>query len=151
MNNPFKFNWVLVDELSIGTPPKNLDDIEILSKKGIKSILRLCSLEESKNKNIEQKLIKEFNYQYSILPDHKSGRAPSTRELKDSLNKLILLKNNGPVFVHCFAAVERSPLLCMAYLIKFMKLDLSQSLEYLKRVNETTNPLNNQLEVLKDL
>ena len=143
-------NWVLIDELGIGTPPRSLEDLEVLLDMGIKSILSLCSTSESNNKNIMNEIKKYFNYEYAILPDHKSGRAPSNIEIEDALNKLVLLRENGPVFVHCLAAAERSPIICMKYLMRFKKLDLITSLEYLRRVNQSTNPLKIQLDVLKN-
>ena len=145
----FKANWVLVDELAIGNPPRSPKDIGLLVNMGIKSILSLCSIEESENKNIQNEIKRYFNHEYSILPDHKSGRAPSNLEIEDALNKLLLLKKKGPVFVHCLAAAERSPIICMKYLMRFMHLDLITSLEYLRRVNKSTNPLKMQLDSIK--
>ena len=57
----------------------------------------------------------------------------------------------GSVFVHCVAAMERSPLICMAWLISKKNLDLSQSLDYMMQVHPGTSPLPEQLKLLNDL
>ena len=54
------------------------------------------------------------------------------------------------VFLHCVAAMERSPLVCMAWLIKHKNLSITQSLDYMMSINKGTNPLPSQLKVLND-
>ena len=39
-------------------------------------------------------------------------------ELKTALGYLAELKQEGPVFVHCVAAMERSPLVCLGWLVQ---------------------------------
>ena len=39
----FKFDWVLKDQIAIGSFPKNNADIDFLKKKRIISVLNLCS------------------------------------------------------------------------------------------------------------
>ena len=58
------------------------------------------------------------------------------------------IKNNGPVYVHCVASVERSPLLCLAILIQDKKLKFQDALDYLMQVHPQTNPLIGQLKLL---
>ena len=82
------------------------------------------------------------------LPDHKTGKLPSYDELTGAINKLIELKKKGAVFIHCFASVERSPLVCMGFLMIKKNCDLFMAIEYMNRVHPETNPLNEQLEKL---
>ena len=60
------------------------------------------------------------------------------------------LMDKGSVLVHCYAGVERSPLICIAWLMKNKGLDLDDSLRYLMEVNPGTNPLPQQLNLLRD-
>ena len=53
----------------------------------------------------------------------------------------------GPVYVHCFAAMENH-LICMAWLVKKLNLSPQESLEYLQSVHKSTNPLPNQMKLL---
>ena len=73
----FLFNWVLTNELAIGNAPKNEDALKKLKKEEIKSVISLCSEEESKLADNIQNL---FDCNRIILPDHKSGRYPSLDE-----------------------------------------------------------------------
>ena len=144
----FKVNWVLNQELAVGTAPQKQKHLKKLADEGIKSILSLCDENELKN---DLNLAELFDHKRYVLPDHKTGKILSTIELNESLVILKDLLKSGPVFVHCYAAVERSPLVCMAWLIKEHHLTLQQSLDYLMQANSGTNPLPGQLRVLKEI
>ena len=146
--NKFKINWILNQELAVGTAPQKQKDLARLADEGIKSIFSLCGENEVKNDlNLEDL----FEHKRYVLPDHKTGKILSCMELKESLVILRNLLKSGPVFVHCYAAVERSPLVCMAWLMKEHRLTLQQSLDYLMQTNPGTNPLPGQLRVLKEI
>ena len=146
--NKFKINWILNEELAVGTAPRKQKHLDKLSEEGIKSILSLCGENEVKS---DIKLDKLFLHKRFVLPDHKTGQIISCMEIKESLFILKNLLNSGPVFVHCYAAVERSPLICMAWLMKEHHLTMQQSLDYLMQTNPGTNPLPAQLKVLKEI
>ena len=67
-------------------------------------------------------------------------------EIENAVNILKKLLCNGPVFMHCHAAVERSPLISIAFLLKEKKLNLTQAYEYVKQQNRKTNILLDQLK-----
>ena len=144
----FKFNWVLTNELAIGEAPKNQIALDKLKKEKIKSIISLCSEEEAK---LADNIKNLFNCKRIILPDHRSGRYPSINQLKEVLNLIEILKNNGPIFVHCVAAMERSPLVCMGWLVREHGLDSLEALEYMMQVHKGTSPLQGQLDLLNKL
>ena len=146
--NKFKINWVLNQELAVGTAPQKQKHLEKLADEGIKSIFSLCGENEVKN---DLNLDELFEHKRYVLPDHKTGKIISSIELNEALAILGNLIKFGPVFVHCYAAVERSPLVCMAWLMKEHHLTLEQSLDYLMQTNPGTNPLPNQLRVLKEI
>ena len=85
------------------------------------------------------------------IPDHRAGRVPTLIELQTVLDTLTTLMIKGPVFVHCLASVERSPLVCMAWLVKKYNLSPQQSLDYLMKVHPGTNPLPEQFSLLNSL
>ena len=57
---------------------------------------------------------------------------------------------NGVTFIHCFAAIERSPLLCILFIMDEYNLSLEEALDYLKKVHKNTNPRNNQLLLIQN-
>lgn len=144
----FKVDWVLVDELAVGPCPKNQQSLNILSDLKIKVVLSLCSEKECRLPlDIEEK----FKCHRYILPDHTYGRCLTENELLSTLNLIGEIKQFGPLFVHCVASVERSPLVCMAWLIKEHNLSAESALEYLREIHPLTNPFPEQFALLKKI
>ena len=143
-----QYSWVLIDEIAVGEAPKREEDLDSLEKIGIKSILTLCSEEEVL---LPSEIGVRFSHLRSFMPDHNGNRLPTTEEVKGALSKLNSLLNKGAVYVHCYAGIERSPLLCMAWLMTNKKLDQQTSLEYMMQTHPKTNPLAGQLNLLKTL
>ena len=138
------FDWVLINKLAVGSKPIDKSDILFLEKKGIKSILNLCEEEEAPF--VETSRLKFIR---CTLPDHKKKEIITIQEIKNALIYLEDLLNHGPVFVHCYASVERSPLICTAWLVKKLNLSLVVALDYMKQTHKETNPLSEQIEQLK--
>ena len=143
----FKFNWVLNGKLAIGTFPRFEEDLIKIRENHIKSIFGLCHPDEASYPEILETIFKSVRY---VLPDHKSDKLVSPENLLYARNTLSKLLEEGPVFIHCIAAMERSPLVCMAWLIKNKNLSITQSLDYMMSINKSTNPLPSQLKVLND-
>ena len=141
----FKFNWVLINELAISSAPTKVDDIEKIEKEGIKSILTLCAEKEVK---LAENISSKFSHRRFILPDHTCQKDLNVNDLENALNYINELIQHGPTLVHCYAGIERSPLLCMAWLIKKKGLDFDSALRYMMQVNPGTNPLPKQLLLL---
>ena len=57
----------------------------------------------------------------------------------------------GAVYIHCVAAMERSPLVCLAWLVQEHNLKPARALDYLMQVHPGTNPLPGQLALLQEL
>ena len=142
----FKFNWVLVNELAISSAPSKEENLEYIFNEGIKSILTLCSEDEIKLPN---KITQKFNHRRLVLPDHSYKINLKYEDINKALVIIEELVKEGPVLVHCYAGVERSPLICIAWLMKSKGLDLDDSLRYLMDVNPGTNPLPKQLNLLR--
>ena len=135
------FNWILVNKFAIGTPLINQKDTYFLKEKKIISILDLRNEYDLLKINYEKQLAlySEFNLRRISLPDHNSKRLATTSEIQNAVNILDKLLRNGPVFMHCHASVERSPLISVAYLMKTKNLNCIQAYEYVKQQNKITN------------
>ena len=142
------FDWVIKNELAVGKSPKLEKDLDFLKTKGIKSVLSLCSDEEGQ---IHSGIKTIFNYQQFILPDHKKDKSITSEHLEKAINNLSYLIKNKPVYVHCVASVERSPLVCMAWLLKTNYLTPIEALEYMNHTHKLTNPLPGHLATLNEL
>ena len=144
------FNWISINKLAIGTPLLTTSDKNLLKEKAIYSILDLRNesdlLDIDTNKYF--KLVDEFNYLNIPLPDHKFGRFSNVDEIKKAVFELEKLIKIGPVFMHCHAAAERSPLISIAYLYKRRGLSLIQASDYVKQQNKSTNLHIKQLDLI---
>ena len=143
----FQIDWVLIDELAIGPAPRAERHVLRLHEAGVKAVLSLCSKEEAPPpSSIEE----QFACSRLVLPDHRSGRLPEPTELLEALTLLGQLHHiHGSVFVHCVAAMERSPLVCLAWLLQRHQLSPETALDYLMQVHPGTNPLPGQLALLR--
>ena len=144
----FRISWVLVNELAVGPAPRAERHLDRLEGEGIAAVLSLCAEEEAPPPPGQAE---RFACARVVLPDHRSGRAPEQAELQQALDRLVDLRQRGPVFVHCLAAMERSPLLCLAWLVQGHGLSPQRALDYLQEIHPATNPLPGQLRLLKNL
>ena len=140
-----KIDWVLNDQLAIGAVPRDNNDLRVLKKYGFVWIFSLCSKEEI---NVEVNFEDYFSCKRVILPDHKYKEALTIDQLNLAINTLAEIIESGPVYIHCVAGIERSPLVCMAWLVKNYNLTPTQALDYLMDVHKGTNPLPAQLNLL---
>jgi len=144
----FQLNWVLVEELAIGPAPRSERHLDRLQEAGIKAVLSLCGPVEAA---LPDGLDERFAHQRCFLPDHRAGRVPQLSELEQALDVLAALREQGPVYVHCVAAMERSPLVCLAWLVSRHGQTPERALDYLMQVHPGTNPLPGQLALLLGL
>ena len=145
----FRIDWVLVNQLAVGPAPRTDQHLQQLADDGVRAVLSLCSPQEAPP---PEGLNSRFACKRQVLPDHRSGRSPRLEELRDALGLMEQLhRENGPVFVHCVAAMERSPLVCMGWLVQQHKLSPHEALDYIMQVHPGTNPLPAQLSLLKEL
>ena len=144
----FKFDWVLIDDIAIGTVPTKTKHLAKLKKEGIKGVLNLCTEEEAK---CIDNLKDSFAFKRVILPDHRQKKLLTKDNIITALNELEKLNKLGPTFIHCFASMERSPIICMAWLIKKNEMNCFQAMDYLMMVHQGTSPLAEQFNVLKSI
>ena len=144
----FRIDWVLVNELAIGPAPQAERHLDRLVQEGVQGLLSLCSEQEAPPPpGLQQRFVCER----FVLPDHRAGRLPQRHELLEALQRLAQLTSSGPVYVHCVAAMERSPMVCLAWLVTRQGLTPQRALDYLMQVHQGTNPLPGQLRLLQDL
>ena len=141
----FSLSWVLVGELALGPAPQAERHLDHLETERITGVLSLCSEQEAAAPNW---MAERFCCRRLVLPDHRAGRSLQLEELEQAMGLLGELQMQGPVFVHCVAAMERSPLLCLAWLMVRHGLSQQRALDYLMQVHPGTNPLPAKLALL---
>ena len=144
----FPVSWVLVKELAVGPAPVETRHLDRLAIEGIAGILSLCSTQErAEPDGLDQR----FHCQRVVLPEPRSQGNPNIEQLKQALNALAELRTHGPVYVHCVAAVERSPLVCMAWLMQQHGVSRQHALDYMLEVHPGTSPSSDLLSILNEL
>lgn len=142
-------DWVLRAELAIGPAPLQPSHLVALEQAGVRSVLSLCSVEEA-----PPPAGMELRFQCSrlVLADHRQPVPSSAAQLAQALALLEQLwEKAAPVYVHCVAAVERSPLVCMGWLMRRHGLSRLQALDYLMQIHPGSSPLPHQLALLDEL
>ena len=145
--NQLIFNWILKNQLAVGSSPSKDEHVITLRNKGVKNIIGLCSVEEicwHKDTNVF------FNCKRIVLPDSNGGFLPNKNDLKIAFEQLQYFVDQDITFIHCFASIERSPLLCIMYIMKLYKLKIEEALDYVKNVHPPTNPTNLQLSFINE-
>ena len=144
----FIFNWVLKNKLAVGTSPIKKEHINLLKSKNVKNILGLCSENEVKwHIELEDK----FLCKRVFLPDSKENKLPTNSQITKAFRILRSFIEDDITFVHCFASIERSPLLCIMIIMDKYNLNLEESLDYVKKMHNFTNPRNKQLFFIRNL
>ena len=131
---------ILINKFAIGTPPFNSNDFNLIKNKII-SVLDLRNEYDLNKIDYEDYMdkLKDFNYCNTPLPDHNSGRFAIAEEINQALDQLDQFLAKGPVFMHCHASIERSPLISMAYLHLYEGLTLIQAYDHVNQQNTKTN------------
>ena len=145
------FNWILINKFAVGTPIILKNEKALLKNNGIKTVLDLRNRDDLNSIN-QQKYIKKlsgFAYENFPLPDHKSGRLAETFEIRQAVDLLHSSLSKGPVFIHCHASVERSPLISIAYLHFKKGFSIIQCCDIVKQQHKPTVVNLNQLKFIK--
>ncbi|MCT0203859.1 dual specificity protein phosphatase family protein [Synechococcus sp. CS-602] len=143
-----RITWLLSDELAVGTAPCSSEDLDQLEQEGIKALISLCAAEEIK---LSDGIPERFEWVRLPLPDHNHDCVHTARQISVVLAELSRLRGYGPVYLHCVAGVERSPLVAMAWLMHSRRMGWQAALEYVQQTHPGTSPLPEQLAVLRGL
>jgi protein-tyrosine phosphatase len=138
-------SWLRRNRLALGPAPSRQEHLLLLRSEGCKAVLSLCQASEQPSL---EGLDQGFTRIRVPLPDHRSSEPLTHAQLEAALQALEQLQQHGPVFVHCLAARERSPLVCMAWLMRLDGLSRQEALEYVSQVHPGTNPLPQHLSLL---
>ena len=146
---PFRFSWVLQQELAIGPIPRSAGDWALLERAGIRSRFSCCYLEEEVECCPAPPGLREKR---CSLPDHRDQEPLRAEHLREAINEARwLLSNAKPLYLHCLAGQERSALLAVALVKEQRNLSLLDALLWVRRTHPPASPLYRHLELLETL
>lgn len=93
--------------------------------------------------NVSQDCTRPFNSQlhYKWIPVDDSHTADISSHFQEAFEFIDCVRRaGGRVLVHCEAGISRSPTICMAYLMKTMKLCLDEAFDYIKQRRSIISP-----------
>lgn len=142
---PQAFSWIRSGRLAIGGFPQGGATWDTLQAMGIASVFSCCAASEAPWQPPATLTTLQL-----ALPDHRS-QIPLTPELLDRVvdQALQLMEQQPALFVHCWAGIERAPLLAVALLCRSEGLDLFTALGQVRQACPQARPLRRQLVLLE--
>lgn len=140
-------SWLRTRRLAIGPMPRNPGHWLALRQQGIQSIFSCCELEEGVWLPPQEWLQRRFP-----LPDHRHPDAMTNDILAEAVNSAFELYSAGqPLYLHCWAGMERSPLVAIGLLCRAESLNFFDALAQVKDQHPVAKPLIPHLLILESL
>lgn len=138
-------DWVIPGRLAIGPLPHDQQRSQF-EQENIQAVLSLCAPQEGPI----PAWIQALQWQRCVLPDSYCQQLINVAEITDAVEQLHqLILTSPPVYVHCIASIERSPLITLAYLCRHRGLEFWEALSHLQQVHQPTRPTDAQMKVLQ--
>ncbi len=142
------WSWVLTGQLAIGPMPCSTRHWQQLEEAGIRSRFSCCYPEE------ESDLIVPTGWSSDriSLPDHRQQEPLRQERLALALARAEALVNQAaPVYLHCMAGYERSPLLAVGLTARLRGIDPLAALAWVRRSHPMAMPIYDHLVMLEVL
>ncbi len=147
-NQPLMYSWILNQQLAIGPMPRRSFHWNQLEDVGFKTRFSCCYPQE----NVFAPIPKDWLSANIPLPDHRKQEYLNIDKLRLALNTAEeLLNRSAPVYLHCFAGQERSSLMAVGLTAKIKKMDVFESLEWVRRCHPIASPDYEYLEMLETI
>jgi atypical dual specificity phosphatase len=143
------FRWIVEGRLAVGPIPDITLHGQLLAA-GFKSVLTLCAETE---RQLPIEVPQTFNWQRLVLPDSHYQDQLQPEQLAEAVAFVhqAISQNQGPVYVHCLAGMERSPSVCVSYLCLHQGMEVWEALNWVKQRNSRTSINSNQVQVIQAL
>lgn len=128
-------SWVLPGQLAVGCLPKRSDRSRFQQQQ-ISAIVSLCSDAEG---SLPDTIRHSFQYAGFPLPDSRYPSRATLSQVQPVLDYIhTCIQQRQVVYVHCLAGVERSPMICAAYLCQYHALSAWEAITYLTQQHPNT-------------
>ncbi len=141
-------SWVLTGQLAIGPMPRSDRHWQQLEEAGFRSRFSCCYPEE------ESDLIVPPGWRSDrvSLPDHRQQEPLREERLALALARAeVLLIDAAPIYLHCMAGYERSPLLAVGLTARLRGIDPLAALAWVRRCHPMAMPIYDHLVMLDTL
>jgi hypothetical protein len=142
------FSWVLTNHLAIGPMPRGESHWRQLEEAGFRSRFSCCYPEE------EEGIILPVGWRSDrvSLPDHREQEEMQAERLALAIRQAqVLLSEAPPVYLHCMAGRERSPLVAVGLTARVRGIDMLGALAWVRRCHPIAMPIYPHLVLLDAL
>ena len=148
LGQPLAYSWVLTNQLAIGPMPVSSQHWQQLEEAGLRGRFSCCYPEE------EAALVLPQGWLSSrvSLPDHRQQEGFRIERLLEALTTADqLLEKGSPIYLHCLAGIQRSPLLAVGLTARRRRIDVYEALDWVRRCHPAALPIYDHLEILEQV
>jgi hypothetical protein len=144
-----QYSWILSNHLAVGPMPRIPEHWDQLTQAGFKGRFSCCYDHE----NIFAPIPNGWKSAEVSLPDHRNQEKLSVSHLLMAIEcaEELLFQDGTPLYLHCFAGRERSPLLAVGLTARLRKIDLFAALAWVRQCHPNALPIYEHLEVMEAL
>jgi len=146
---PLSYNWIKTGRFAIGPMPRSKQHWLQLEADSFTQRFSCCYPYE----HIFTPIPSHWISREVSLPDHRAQDILKPDTLIQALQeaKLMLIQSSKPLYIHCFAGQERSVLLAIGLVSILDKVDVFDSLDYVRSCHKNARPIYSQLDLLDQL
>ncbi|MEI6031825.1 MAG: hypothetical protein WCQ20_11765 [Synechococcaceae cyanobacterium ELA739] len=145
---PLPYSWILTNQLAIGPMPVSPLHWQQLDQAGLRGRFSCCYPQEDRSPPLPQGWL---NAQVS-LPDHRQQERLQQERLVQALSTAEQMLDTGaPLYVHCLAGIERSPLVAIGLTARRRGINLYEALDWVRRCHPAALPIYDHLELLEQV
>jgi hypothetical protein len=145
---PLPYSWVLTNRLAVGPMPAGEAHWQQLEQAGLQSRFSCCYPHEEGAAPVPPHWLSAG----VPLPDHRRQEPLDAARLAAALERAQQLLDQGrPVYLHCMAGIERSPLIAVGLTARARNLSLFDALDWVRRCHPAALPIVSHLELLERL
>ncbi|MEB3266348.1 MAG: hypothetical protein VKN13_07030 [Cyanobacteriota bacterium] len=142
-------HWILANRLAVGPMPQHDRQWQQLEELGFRARFSCCYAEEQQPHPAPPPHWGSFGV---ALPDHRRQEPLVQDRLDQAISEAIqAMDDQGPLFLHCLAGRERSPLVAIGVTARCRGLDVYGALDWVRKCHPSASPLFDQLEQLEQL
>jgi len=143
---PIPYSWVLTNRLAIGPMPTSEAHWQQLEAAGLRSRFSCCYPHEQSPAAVPA----HWRSERFALPDHRRQERLDPQQLAAALDLAEQLLDEGPpLYLHCLAGIERSPLMAVGLTARQRGMDIYSALDWVRRCHPAALPIYGHLELLE--
>lgn len=148
-DQPLAYSWVLTNRLALGPLPSSEAHWQQLDAVGLRSRFSCCYPEEQTGLPSPPP---HWSSGGSPLPDHREQEPLQVEQLALALKAAEqMMQRSGPLYLHCLAGMQRSPLLAIGLAARQRGMPLLTALDWVRRCHPASTPLYSHLDVLEQV